>query len=116
MKRFLYRFYAFLFNLAAALFPLRENRAAFVSMHNENFNDSLGEVTREFERRGFECVRITRRDLDVNVRNIFHVVDFFFRKSRLLATSKYVFLNDNFMPLAFCNFRQDAVITQFWHA
>ena len=116
MKRFLYRFYAFLFNLAAALFPLRENRAAFVSMHNENFNDSLGEVTREFERRGFECVRITRRDLDVNVRNIFRVFDFFFRKSRLLATSKYVFLNDTFMPAAFCNFKQDAVVTQLWHA
>lgn len=116
MKRFLYRFYAFLFNLAAAVFPLKENRAAFISMHNENFNDSLGEVTREFESRGFECVRITRRDLDVNVRNIFRVVDFFFRKSRLLATSKYVFLNDNFMPMAFCNFKEDAVVTQLWHA
>ena len=116
MKRFLYRFYAFLFNLAAAVFPLKENRAAFISMHNENFNDSLGEVTRDFESRGFECVRITRRDLDVNVRNIFRVVDFFFRKSRLLATSKYVFLNDNFMPMAFCNFKEDAVVTQLWHA
>ena len=116
MKRFLYRFYAFLFNLSAALFPLKENRAAFISMHNENFNDSLGEVTREFESRGFECVRITRRDLDVNVRNIFRVIDFFFRKSRQLATSKYVFLNDNFMPAAFCNFKQDAVVTQLWHA
>ncbi len=116
MKSFFYRLYALLFNIAAAIFPLRENRAAFISMHNENFNDSLGEVTREFESRGFECVRISRREIDLDVRNVFHAIDFFFRKSRLLATSKYVFLNDTFMPAAFCNFKPDAVITQLWHA
>ncbi len=116
MKSFLYRFYAFLFNLSALLFPLKENRAAFISMHNENFNDSLGEVMREFQSRGFDCVSITRRDLDVKLKNIPCVFGFFFRKSRLLASSKYVFLNDNFMPMAFLNFKKGAVVTQLWHA
>ena len=116
MKSFLYRFYAFLFNLSALLFPLKENRATFISMHNENFNDSLGEVMREFQSRGFDCVSITRRDLDVKLKNIPHVFGFFFRKSRLLASSKYVFLNDNFMPMAFLNFKKGAVVTQLWHA
>ena len=116
MKSFLYRFYAFLFNLSALLFPLKENRAAFISMHNENFNDSLGEVMREFQSRGFDCVSITRRDLDVKLKNIPRVFGFFFRKSRLLASSKYVFLNDNFMPMAFLNFKKGAVVTQLWHA
>lgn len=116
MKSFLYRFYAFLFNLSALLFPLKENRATFISMHNENFNDSLGEVMREFQSRGFDCVSITRRDLDVKLKNIPRVFGFFFRKSRLLASSKYVFLNDNFMPMAFLNFKKSAVVTQLWHA
>ncbi len=116
MKSFLYRFYAFLFNIAARLFPLKENRAAFISMHNENFNDSLGEVMREFKKRGFDCVLITRRDLDASFKNIGRVFGFFFHKSRLLASSKYVFLNDNFMPMAFLNFKKDAVVTQLWHA
>ena len=116
MKSFLYRFYAFLFNLSALLFPLKENRATFISMHNENFNDSLGEVMREFQSRGFDCVSITRRDLDVKFKNIPRVFGFFFRKSRLLASSKYVFLNDNFMPMAFLNFKKGAVVTQLWHA
>lgn len=116
MKSFLYRFYAFLFNLSALLFPLKENRATFISMHNENFNDSLGEVMREFQSRGFDCVSITRRDLDVKLKNIPRVFGFFFRKSRLLASSKYVFLNDNFMPMAFLNFKKGAVVTQLWHA
>lgn len=116
MKSFLYRVYAFLFNLSALLFPLKENRAAFISMHNENFNDSLGEVMREFQSRGFDCVSITRRDLEVKLKNIPRVFGFFFRKSRLLASSKYVFLNDNFMPMAFLNFKKGAVVTQLWHA
>lgn len=116
MKAFFYRIYAFLFNLSAHLFPLRENRAAFVSMHNENFNDSLGEVMREFQKRGFDCVFITRRDLDVKFQNVPRVFSFFFKKSRLLATSKYVFLNDNFLPMAFLNFKKGAVVTQLWHA
>lgn len=85
-------------------------------MHNENFNDSLGEVMREFQSRGFDCVSITRRDLDVKLKNIPRVFGFFFRKSRLLASSKYVFLNDNFMPMAFLNFKKGAVVTQLWHA
>lgn len=116
MKSFLYRFYAFLFNLSALLFPLKENRATFISMHNENFNDSLGEVMREFQSRGFDCISITRRDLDVKLKNIPRVFGFFFCKSRLLASSKYVFLNDNFMPMAFLNFKKGAVVTQLWHA
>lgn len=116
MKALFYRIYAFLFNLSARLFPLRENRAAFVSMHNENFNDSLGEVMREFQARGFDCIFITRRDLDVKLQNVFRIFSFFFKKSRLLATSKYVFLNDNFLPMAFLNFKKQTVVTQLWHA
>lgn len=116
MKSFLYRLYALLFNIAAMIFPLKKDRAAFISMHNENFNDSLGEVMREFKSRGFECVLITRRDLDVSFKNIPRVFGFFFIKSRLLASSKYVFLNDNFMPMAFLNFKSGTVVTQLWHA
>ncbi len=116
MKRLFYRIYAVFFNLAAIFFPLNENRAAFVSMHNENFKDSLGAVMEEFKRRGFECVEITRRDLDAAVKNVPRVFSFFFKKSRLLATSKYVFLNDNFLPMSMLKFRPQAVVTQLWHA
>ena len=84
MKRLFYRIYALLFNMSAALFPVKNKRAAFVSMHNENFKDSLGAVMEEFRRRGFECVEITRRDLDIAIRNVPRVFSFFFQKSRLL--------------------------------
>lgn len=117
IKKLLYGIYAILFNISRLLFRIKENRIVFVSMHNENFNDSLGAVKKEIEKTGeFETVFITRRDLDVKLSNVPRVFEFFFVKSRKLATAKYVFLNDNFMPMAKLNFRDEAVITQLWHA
>lgn len=114
MKKLLYNLYAFLFNISAALFSLKENRIAFISMHNENFKDSLGCVYEYLKKENkYDFVLITREDL--SVRKPLKVFSFFLRKSQLLATSRYVFLNDNFMPMGKLNFRKEAVITQLWH-
>ncbi|MBQ8503363.1 MAG: CDP-glycerol glycerophosphotransferase family protein [Clostridia bacterium] len=115
MKKLLYSVYALLFNISRLLFPIKKNRVAFVSMHNENFKDSLGCVYEKMkEEGGYDFVLITRQDL--SLRNIPRLISFFLVKSRLLATSQYVFLNDNFMPMGKLNFRPEAVITQLWHA
>lgn len=115
MKKLLYSLYAVLFNISRLLFPLKQNRVAFVSMHNENFKDSLGCVYEKMKEKGdYDFVLITRQDL--SLRSVPKLISFFFIKSRLLATSKYVFLNDNFMPMGKLNFRKEAVITQLWHA
>lgn len=117
MKQLFYSIYALLFNISARLFPIKEKRVAFVSMHNENFNDSLGCVYEKMkEQGGYEFVLITRRDLDVSIKNVFRVISFFLFKSAALARSKYVFLNDNFLPMSRMNFKKDAVVTQLWHA
>ncbi len=114
MKKLLYNLYAFLFNISAALFGVKENRIAFISMHNENFKDSLGCVYEYLKKENkYDFVLITREDL--SAREPLKVLSFFLHKSRLLATSKYVFLNDNFMPMGKLNFRKQAVITQLWH-
>lgn len=115
MKNLFYTLYALFFNLSRMLFPLKDNRVAFVSMHNENFCDALGAVRDELETRGgYDFVYITRQDL--SLRNPFKALGFFLFKSRLLATAKYVFLNDNFLPMGKLTFRKEAVITQLWHA
>ncbi len=114
MKKLLYNLYAFLFNINAVLFGVKENRIAFISMHNENFKDSLGCVYEYLEKTNkYDFILITREDL--SVKKPLKVLSFFLVKSRLLATSKYVFLNDNFMPMGKLNFRKETVITQLWH-
>ncbi len=114
MKKLLYNLYAFLFNISAVLFGVKKNRVAFISMHNENFKDSLGSVYEYLKKeKKYDFVLITREDL--SPKKPLKVLSFFLVKSRLLATSKYVFLNDNFMPMGKLNFRKETVITQLWH-
>ncbi len=116
IKKPIYKIYALLFNISARLFKLRENSVALVSMHNENFNDSLGEIYKELKNRGgYRFVFISRQDLEIRASNVLRVISFFFIKSRKLAESKYVFLNDNFLPMANMKFKDEAVITQLWH-
>lgn len=118
MKRLFYILYAAFFNICR-IFPLKENRITFLSPHRENFTDSLGMVLREAEKRGkYDIVKVSSADLDLKggIKGILRAIGFFTVKSYLLATSKYVFLNDNFMPMGSLNFSKDAVVTQLWHA
>ena len=41
---------------------------------------------------------------------------FFTKKAYLLATAKYVFMNDNFMPMSNLHFNKKASVVQLWHA
>ena len=120
MKKFFYFVYAMMFNLFR-IFPVKLNKIVFLSPHNENFNDSLGAVMEEAIRRDeFRIVPISGSDLRLGGSNIFKglkkAISFFTCKAYHLATARYVFLNDNFMPLGKLRFSKKAVITQLWHA
>lgn len=123
MKKIFYFIYAVIFNFFS-IFPLKKNKVVFLSPHNENFNDSLGAVMEEVIRRDeFRVVLISGRDLKFetsNVKKIFSsigkAISFFTVKAYHLATAHYIFLNDNFMPMGMLRFKENAVITQLWHA
>jgi len=124
LKKLFYALYALSFNICR-IFPLKKKRVALVSPHNAGFNDSLGQIKKELEKRGgFEFIFISRKDLEIVKQKSFtqvflsvmRALGFFTVKAYRLATSKYVFLNDNFMPMAKLNFNKDAVVTQLWHA
>jgi len=122
MKNVFYSIYAFMFNIFRNL-PLKKNKISFLSPHNENFNDSLGAVMDEVIMRDeFIVVKmssklgIDKSSIKKLFVSILDALKFFTVQAYNLATSKYVFLNDNFMPMAKLKFREDAVITQLWHA
>ncbi len=112
-----------MFNLFRLL-PLKKNKVSFLSPHNENFNDSLGAVMNEVILRDeFFIHKISCNDLKLDKSSvktlvvcIFKMFRFFTVKAYHLATSKFVFMNDNFMPMAKLKFKNDAIITQLWHA
>ncbi len=123
MKKLFYSLYALFFNLSR-VFPVKTNRIAFVAPHNGGNGDSLGTLRAYIEKTGkYDIVTISARDLKLDFSGIgalasscLKAAGFFTLKAKALATSKYVFLNDNFMPMASLKFSPEAVITQLWHA
>lgn len=123
MKNLFYFLYALFFNMSR-IFPVKDNRVAFVAPHNGGDRDSLGVMRSFFEKKGgYDIVFISTNDLKLSfsgigalVKSCLKAAGFFTLKAKALATSKYVFLNDNFMPMAQLKFSKKAVITQLWHA
>ena len=103
MKYFKHKIYGALFGLFKA-FPINNNKITFIVDSGESFKGNLDYIKKEFERRGnFEFCFFYKDKLSFNA-------------FKNLATSKYVFLNDNFFPMAFMNFKDETVVTQLWHA
>ena len=103
MKYLKHRLYGSLFNLFK-VFPINENKITFMIDSDESFKGNLDYIKKEFEKRGnFEF-------------NFFYKDKISFNAFKNLATSKYVFLNDNFFPLAFMNFKKQTEVVQLWHA
>ena len=103
MKYFKHKIYGALFNLFK-VFSIKKNKITFIIDSKKSFKGNLDYIKKEFEKRGsFEF-------------NFFYTDQLSASAFKNLATSKYVFLNDNFFPIAFMNFKKDTIVTQLWHA
>ncbi|MCL2156436.1 MAG: CDP-glycerol glycerophosphotransferase family protein [Methanobrevibacter sp.] len=47
---------------------------------------------------------------------LFNLLEFFFIKTFILSRTKYVFLDDNFFPMAYMKFSDNSTVIQLWHA
>ena len=123
LKKLFYSLYALFFNMSR-IFPVKQNRIAFVAPHNGGDKDSLGILRSFAEERGeYEIVTISTQALKLDfsgfaafISSCVRAAEFFTLKANRLATAKYVFLNDNFMPMASLKFSPEAVVAQLWHA
>lgn len=110
MKTLFYKIFALFFNICRVV-PVKENRVVLLAPHPGGSHDSTGAVEDYLkEKDGYELIRI-----NVPRSGIKNYIRFFLRDSRLLASAKYIFLNDNFMPMADLHFSKEAIITQLWH-
>ena len=98
-----HKIYGKLFNLFTK-FSINDKQISFILDSSESFKGNLDYIKKEFEKRG---------DFQFN---FFYKDKLSFSSFKRLATSRYVFLNDNFFPLAFMNFKKDTKVIQLWHA
>ena len=98
-----HRVYGLLFKLFKNT-PIQNNRISFIIDSRESFKGNLDYIKKEFEKRGnYEF-------------HFFYKDKLSFDSFKKLASSKYIFLNDNFFPLAFMEFNPESIIVQLWHA
>ena len=98
-----HKIYGVLFKLFKST-NIKKNRVSFIIDSRESFKGNLNYIQKEFENRGnFEFYYFYKDKLSIDS----------FRK---LASSKFIFLNDNFFPLAFMKFSPENVLVQLWHA
>ena len=109
MKNIFYRLFALFFRFYRIL-PVKENRITMLAPHPGSGHDSLSELSEYIEKKGgYEVKRIQVPSSALGF------IRFFMLDSKILATSHYIFLNDNFMPMADLKFSEKTVITQLWH-
>lgn len=100
---FKHKIFGFIFNLFSKS-KVNDNQIAFVVDDKNSFKGNFQYIKREFSKRGdFDFVFFNKNSLSIS--NI-----------KKLAKSKYIFLNDNFLAIAFMNFNKDSEIFQLWHA
>ncbi|WP_405267467.1 CDP-glycerol glycerophosphotransferase family protein [Methanobrevibacter sp.] len=98
-----HKVYGFLFKLFNHT-KIEEKRVSFIIDSKESFKGNLDYIKKEFEKRGnFEF-------------HFFYKDKLSFDSFKKLAGSRYIFLNDNFFPLAFMKFNPKSTVVQLWHA
>lgn len=97
---FKHKVFGLIFNIFSKC-SVKKNRVSFVL---DSFGGNLDFIASEFEKKG---------DFEFNYfyKNKFSLISF-----HKLATSKYIFLDNNFFPMAFMNFNKESIIIQLWHA
>lgn len=103
MSYFKHKLYGLIFKLFGKS-DVKDNRISFIIDSGQSFKGNLDYIKKEFEKRGnFEFHFFYKDKLSIDS----------FKK---LSSSKFIFLNDNFFPLAFMNFNSENTIVQLWHA
>lgn len=103
-----HKLFGAIFNILS-IFPVKPNQISFITDKNASFEGNLKYIANEFANRKtndgmyFEYKFIPKDKF--SIKNLY-----------TLARSKFVFLNDNFFPIAFMNFNSSTKIIQLWHA
>lgn len=118
MKSILYVIYAVLFYIYNIL-PLNNNKTTFIMTHDNGVNGNIMCMYRKLkkEQPNHVCRFITKSQLKKGdkLNRIIQSIEFVIITSYHLATSKTIFLDNVFLPMAYIKFKHKVEIIQLWH-
>jgi len=120
---FKYKLFANIFNFFKS-FSFKKNFVTFI-IDEISFNHTLEYLKKELaKKKQFKYNYIYKnkysfeesKNLKEKILVVFNLFNFFFIKTFRLAKSKYIFLDDNFFPIAYMDFDENSKVIQLWHA
>jgi len=125
MKNTKYKLFAVFFNFYKHIFKINNNRVSFIIINKDKFRGNLRYIYNEMNKRNehLEYNIISRDEYNLSgmnsvssaLRKIFVLLRLFLVKSYRLAVSRYIFLNDNFLPMAYMDLDLESDVVQVWH-
>lgn len=114
-----------LFHIFRILFPVQEKKVVLWMIHDCKFQGNIRYVYEEMKKRDpeYKFIKISKRALFQTekkgiakaLKTMTGGLQLFIGVNYHLATSEYILLNDNFLPLAYMNPAENVKIVQFWH-
>lgn len=118
IKNILYIVFAVFVNLYR-IKPIVHDRYCFIMTHDTSEYGNVGAMKHYIlqNNKSIEYIDITKHDYEfrINLKQILTVLKFFLVKSYWIATSEYIFLDNAFLPLAYCNISKNTKVIQLWH-
>lgn len=118
MKKLGYIWFALIFNICRIL-SVKENKVVLFNGHNHGLNGNLKEIKKEMEQSdiSYQFVLLAKNDIFGNgiLKKMKGAIRFFINFPYQMATARYIFLNDNFLPLGYCKISRRAQVVQLWH-
>lgn len=126
-----YKIYAAFYRLFC-LFPVRDRQVFLVMTHDASKEGNVGVVETYMKNlhKGYQFARLIRTDTyftfeepgnihKSKVGKIIHALKkafhFFIMDAYKMATSRYIFLDNMFLPMAYMKFRKNVRVVQLWH-
>lgn len=118
VKNILYMIFAMFVNIYR-IRPVVCNRYCFIMTHDTSEYGNVGAMKKYIleQDKDIEYIDITKNDYKISTsfKQLGILLKFFFIKSYWIATSEYIFLDNAFLPLAYCNLSKKAKVIQLWH-
>lgn len=124
MKKLFYHLTGILFQIFSII-GIKNKKVLLFMGHNSGFKGNLKYIYDEMKRREkYHFVIISKKQLFTSekkgifakgMEKLKKRVYFLFMLPFHLATSEYIFLNDNFLPLAYMHFKKNVKLIQLWH-
>lgn len=110
VKRIGYVVFAFFFYVSR-LFPVNDDKVFLVATHDDSPEGNIGIVADAIRKKygSKRCIWFTRHD------TVTRPISFFVIKAYHLATARYVFLDNEFLPMAYIRFSAKTKVVQLWH-